>query len=410
MKIALVEWAPRICGPTTWLEHLRPGLEALGHAADLRTFSRSGRWINAWHPRKPHPWMVDRVRDAVAVLDEYDLVIFADIVCRQPGLHKSGLVDGLPYYVDVVRRMRTPWTTLVHDHIYPSDEDDVIRASLASRSWTGKLQVTRWRTTPPRIDPLSPRKIDWLIDPYLPYHPLVERTPIPRQDRPAVLTLGRVTSNKGQAVLWSSADAVGADLHVWGYNGFGLPSAVWKLYELGLALGYSEEIHPRVSKPDLTHPNAKKFYTGETKMRTPGGRSVWYHGSPDEIADVDWTPAVGVFMTNTSLGGTMEYAALDAVHAGRVVAMPEHQIAQAGGYTRVSTFAYTDGTVDTRKDGGVRSSVDPDELKSVVETVRGLVELSAYRLQEIADGQYEEVQNFHAPERVARDLLRGLGA
>ena len=90
MKIAFVEWYPRICGTGDGTVHLSAGAETLGHTMERVTFTRSGKQLKAFGG-KGNDWTTVKLADGAAYLDEFDLIIPSDIVCQHPS------VDGIPY-------------------------------------------------------------------------------------------------------------------------------------------------------------------------------------------------------------------------------------------------------------------------------------------------------------------------
>ena len=406
MKIAVVEWWPRICGAVSWALHLSHARRR-GTTLDRVTFSASGRALAAWD--RANRWQVHRIRDAVEVLNTYDLVILSDVVCCAPATTKN------PYYIEILNRLATPWTAMVHDGAYRSKHDDTLRAVLASPSFTGTLITTRLPDARRRLDHLaSPhRQIRWVSYPYLPYSltfqpPPTVRIPPRNRDHRTFLMTSRIAVNKGQNIAMWLAPKLRARLLMYGYNAFGLPSIGWRLWELANALGY-RVIRPPALRRDatrLTHPRAARFYTGAFAVAHAGAR-IEYRDGFDELADIDWgAGAYHLSLSNTSVRGTLEYVTLEAISAGAIAVVPEHAIELARYPSGTfPTIPYTRGVAWSRDDGTARIDIDSAEAEAMCARLTTLMDLHHGAVAALAAAQQRELRTKHDPNIVFSKLF-----
>lgn len=403
MRIALVEWWPRICGATDCAIHLSAG-GARGDVVDLVTFSRNGRPRKDWvHPEL---WKIHRQDDAVEVLNGYDLVIMSDVACFAPEVYKTR-DGGPPWYVETMRSIRAPWTAIFYGNPYGPKHDPTIAALLESPSFAGKLVTHRG---PKAIERFARFGFDrFHVDPYAPYdfgwRPV---DPPARRTRSLIMT-ARIMTNKGQDVATAILGRLKGDVEVWGYNAYGFPSIAYCNWELATALGY------RTTKPALRrgcnakHPNAYKFYTGAYAARAPDGQTLRYHDAYETLADVDWSPAIHVSLANETFGGILEFASLDAVAAGAVVVAPEHAL-EYGRWKTIETIPYRTGAVRWNPDRGeVRDTTDPHEIDATVRRLNELLMTPVGELAAIAAAQRAEIERLHSPRRHLREIVAALG-
>lgn len=394
--VAVVEWFPRACGSVAWGYHL-------SRADDARfervTFSSSGKPLAAWNAE--HAWNAYRIADAADRLNDYDRVVLVDVACFAPEV--SVKKDGtLPYYVDVLKGLRTRYTGMYHGGLYASKYDPVLDVVCSGPGFSGRLVTTRLRQAEARLATLLGQGLTLEHHPYLPYDAswsrVLDSDPMqPRTRTRSAMMTARIASNKGQNALLAIADGLACDCDVWGYNSFGLPSIGKRLVELGQALGYRlDEGTPRLrrDKRELKHPNAVNFYTGEFGFTTPSGRRFAYRDGFGSQADVDWSPLVHLSLPSRDFGDTLEYVSLDAVAAGCVAVVPRTSVTEAP-YESLCLVDY-EGCSLWANDGGDVRGKDFDRAK-LTRDVNELVTTSEKTLLEIAIRQRTEVLPKHDP-------------
>lgn len=406
MKIAVVEWFPRVCGVHAWALNISHGLMLNGHEVERLTFTKSGRPLSAWGGLGKH-WTVHRLRDAVDVLNGFDLIVLSDVVCRAPAVWKEAHREGrLPEFVAVLRATRTPWTSMAHDACHKTELDPTAAALFELPTFTGVLLTTVQDDVAARFGTLAggPDAIHWLQDPYLPYAggiTPVRVIPTANRTRSAILT-ARLASNKGQDFLFQNLPQLGFDIHLWGDNPYGFPSLAWSMWEKAIDKGWDLIVAPKLVG-NHTHPNAVKFYTGEFAVRAEGNL-FHYHGPFAEQSDIDWSPWLGLNLTNATMRGHLEYAQLDMIAAGCVVAAPTHAIRAPGRplpryYDNVIPLPYV--------------SKKESEAGPVLDLIRGTLGLGRIGVHDselvgIAEALQDELRTKHNPSRVAQHFIDGV--
>lgn len=409
LRVALVEWWPRPCGSVAWGSHLASAARG-GHDIDLLTFSKSGRWLGAWSNAPRAAYRVERVATAVDVLNTYDLVILVDLVCFAPEIVKRGVE--LPYYVDILNRIKKPFTAMYHGGLYPTKYDATMHAVLSAPMFCGKLITTRIDQARARFAALG-REVKWHVDRHLPYDQrwVVQHGQAPsRCRRKTILMTSRIAVNKGQNALLLALPKLTADVELWGYNSFGLPSIGWRLWELSQALGYEVVSPPalRRDKANLTHPQAVKFYTGSFAVRA--GRATFRYEAdfPEGVHQIDWDARLHVALSSADFGETLEYVTLDAIAAGVPVAVPAHAIVGQPEHQKViPTLAYTACTGWSSRDGGrITGAADFDE--SMIDRLNELTDRIPTAASAAAAKQRRAVLVNHHPERVFGAIIKAL--
>lgn len=406
-KVALVEWWPRPCGSVAWGSHLASAARG-GAEIDLLTFSKSGRWLGAWSNAPRAAYRVEKIRDAVTILNSYDFVILVDLVCFAPEIVKRG--KELPYYVEVLRQLKVPFTAMYHGGLYPSKYDETIAAVLGAPAFTGKLITTRMKHAAARFGGVNP-KLRWHVDPHLPYDQrwvVQHGVAASRCQRRTILMTSRIAVNKGQNALLLALPHLKGDVELWGYNSFGLPSIGWRLWELSRALGYEVESPPalRRDKAALTHPDAVKFYTGAFTVSAGGNSFKYVSDFADGVHEVDWNARLHVALSSADFGETLEYVTLDAIAAGVPVAVPANAIAAQPEYRRaVPTLDYTACTGWSSREGD-RITGDAAFDESMIDTINQLVRRTPGEAMAAAATQRKTVLRNHHPERVFEGILK----
>lgn len=420
MKIALCEWFPRVCGSTEWGFHLAAG--AGKHQLDCLTFSKSGRPLKGWY--RPEVWTTHRIRDAIDVLNTYDLVIAIDLVCFAPQLSGRKFfqqAEFAPYYVELLERIRTPWTAMYHGGLYGKKYDGILNRILRARHFSRTLITTRLPQARERLDHLTKYSISYLNDPYLPYDPRVvmDGVTTPKRRTHETIITSRIAVNKGQNVALGLLPRLAGNVHVWGYNAFGLPSIGWRLWELGNGLHYkvTKKVQLRRDCRNLTHSRASRFYTGEFAFQS-GKNSYQYHDGFDHHREVDWAPWVHLSLTSTDFKGSLEYVSLNAIAAGCVALVPEHSLAYTrGGYRdaiptvpfeRCTWWAEEDMQYGKVKRTGGRKGKFVGYEKGVVDGINQLLTSSDLALANRNHNQREAVAQLHDPKRVLNRIISGV--
>lgn len=434
MKIAVVEWWPRLCGAVTWAAHLAGARTE--HQVDLLTFSKSGAMLTPWR-KVPGPWQVRPLDECASILNGYDLIILSDIVCRAPEIDHAQA--GRPSYRDLImqqlRKLTVPWTTHIHDGSYGGKETVHMVEMLSLPTFCGTLLTTREREARQRLEEyhcrsevppgarvlsrqgdlavlaLTPYPAKWVVHPYLPYDLRMatgERV-APGEREHSVMLMGRYSTNKGQdALLDLFSTPLAFDVHTVGYNAYGKPSHAWLMWELATQhLGLTEHLFPIKSKPS-NNPVMHKFYTGRWAVRNRLQHVFWYHGAFGDFNEVDFRPWVSLNLTNDGWKGTLEYATLDAIAHGLVAVVPHHQVEYAD-YRSMITVPYRRCSYKVLKDGRLRQATMDWDRATIERTLSALVHSPSAALETIAEEQHHELATKHDAGAVLHTFLRGLG-
>jgi hypothetical protein len=417
MKIAIIEWYPRLCGAVSWSVHLSA---ARHHQVDLVTFSKSGRGLKPWETVSGK-WKVFKIADAVNILNSYDLVILGDIVCRSPEVRKG---DSDPYYLSVMERVTTPWTAMIHDGSYAGKESPQMARMLKMPSFSNVLLTTRYPEASARIAALSrdhflgrtPPEIKWAVNPYLPYD-FSTFTKVDIDTKPdradGVMFLGRLSTNKGQDAMLDLARDFSGDVELYGFNSYGRPSYGWLLWELArsslMAESFTEESFPVKSRP-LSHLLAHKFYTGPFSLHNKYGRIFAYRGvyGPN-FEGIDWSPRISVNLTNSGWKGSLEYATLDAMANGLIGVVPKQQIEYAD-YKHMVTVPYVRRSFKPDKNtvGNWLNGKEEWDRAAILDTLESLRSLSTEEAKSLAVNQLTEIRARHDVDFVMSTYLNGV--
>ena len=407
MKIAVVEWWPRVNGATDYGSHLMGGAAKHGVEMTKVTFSKSGKVLKPWE--RADEYQVHRLRDAPDVLNEFDHIILTDLVCFAPQIHKKGVE--IPYFVETMRQTSTPWSTIFHGNDYPKKYDPTIAEMLALPNFSGVVAVrpTKGREQLGRFG----HRLRYVENTRLPYDPArAAGVRIPKRRRRSVMMTGRLMSNKGQDTALDIFSELHGHLDIWGYNAFGLPSIGWRLWELGNALGYEVM---RTYTPDgrpalrrgsetLKHPNAHRFYTGRFQFRR-GRRFATYHDGYSQLSEVNWAPWIHISLANDSYYG-IEYSTLDAVFVeGCVIAVPSHALERTP-YETIISLPFERGSASSRADGTVRRTFSGDRGR-LISTLNRCLQAHEIDLGSVQRDQRAEIGELHDP---AINLGQILGA
>jgi glycosyltransferase involved in cell wall biosynthesis len=424
VRVAVFEPVPRLCGVTAYAFHVVEGLRALGHEADVVSFTKSGRpyavarrdgrprdgW--RWYHRTPdvvRPWST-----GAATLDGYDLVLLNEPKCG--ALDTVGTKERrLPDYLEVLSRTRTPWTSVLHDNAaYRPDKAQFLPAALELKNFTGVLvecqvgayESIRWADA----DRYVRKVLSW---PWLPYVPQFDgMTPV--ADRPPVVGMtGRMTSTKRYPSLLSVADRVPSPYEVRIYGGEAggaAPAATYNWYEMlathhgwtGLRGTPAEK---NVHRTNAIGNWAPMSSTTPYGMRHPDGGVIRYMGPYQDLAAVYDDIQVYVSLSTPDLITKLEYTIIEGLDAGCVVVTPPYATKDMRGadYGIVFADGYSQG-VKTSKTTGMTWH-DPREERGLLDALRRAVDLVPSYDPTAARAA---VARYHDPRHLVRALLEQL--
>lgn len=407
MKFAFIDWWPRYCGVTEVMRHWYTGAAALEYAADLVTFSKSGKLLKPWGSMADNT-KVYKIRDAVDVLNSYDLIVLSDIICQTPIIANQ---EPEPYFLDVMRKITTPWTTMLHDGSYPPKHARVISEMLATPSFTKTVITTRPMMVKRRFAEFGIDQLKLVYYPYLPYN-FAGTVPFTGKRKRDFIMTSRVTTTKGQSAALDLLRDLKADVHVWGITAYGKPSPAWsELWELGVALGYDQLAFPKIAKRTHNkHPLAYKFYTGEFALGY-GKRKFVYHDAFDRLDDVDWAPWFSLSLTNSSLHESLEVVSLEGVAKGCVAVVPETQFIpqkKSMAYDGLITVPYRHATWSVKDDNQVKACKQDWDRPTIVGILNELAKASEAEIRELQERQRADFAVKHQPKKVLAALLKEL--
>jgi hypothetical protein len=411
MRIAFVEWFPRICGTGDGTVHLSAAAEALGHTMERVTFSKSGKDLAAFGGKGPD-WKTVKLKDGPAYLDEFDLIIPSDIVCQHPNVDGQAIKHGgMPYYIDLMYQTSTPFALLIWGGYYHSKHNPFMQELLHHPNFTGAAWSPRVPDAAPRMKELEhpDNPIRWVDIPYHPYDVgKYERYIGPRKSE--ILMTSRVTSPKGQDVALGIFEQLRCNINIWGTSAYGMPSPAWRLWELGVALGLREKKFPVIAKRSKNrHPMAHKFYTGKFIFQHPTSRHVYrYHDHYDSLDEIDWKPWVGLSLTNDVLHGSLEYACLDIIAKGSVLLPPAHMM-EFCEYDSIVGLPFNNASFNENGKGGVREGRNKWDRDTCVEMIQHAVGKSDIAQKRLANRQYKELIAKHDPALILKPLIKEAG-
>jgi hypothetical protein len=333
MKVAILEPEPGVKGPTAWAFRLRYGFKALGHEADVVSYTKSGRARSSWGKPQPGgrwwseaPDVTVKTADIVQCLDTYDMVVLPEI--KIPLHDKTAVKAGggaLPEYVDALLRTKTPWTTSLHGSFYP-DKDVPFVAKLLESPSRGTKLVTMSEDSALYSNDIF-KAIDWIKGP-MPYIPKFE-IDAPVQREKIVGTSGRFIYNKGQPVVAMTGVFLDPDVtvEVWGSCSVGLgPSPTFIVYELlrehfgAKVLRYHKNLDTETERTDG---NIITPYPWDARVE--GHALVRYLGNYVDSSKIAQRFRVHMNLTAHNFArGLVEYSTLEAADAGALCIVPGH--------------------------------------------------------------------------------------
>lgn len=401
-RIAVLDWFPRICGAVDYAGHLKPAHDGI----ELVTASKSGQ------PLKNHAssfeWRTLKASDAAAILNsEYDAVLMTDVACLSPHLDPED--DSKNWNLRVLKDLRIPTTAFFHGGMDVKKKYDVaINALFSAPGFTGSIVTARDWQSQERL--AAWKGLKQVYNPYYPYNPSRSRGASADVRRREVMMTARLASNKGQNAAMAVLNHLDHDVQIWGENPYGLPSIGWRLWELSQALGYIGEQPPvlRRDAQKLTHPNAKKFYTGEFSVAAPdSGARLFYRDGYVHLTDIDWSPWVHLTAYAPQFGGLLEFSILDAIHCGAIVVVPDVTLERVE-YETIPTYSFTGTTLwsDEKEPPSVKGQ-DFDRL-GMAATLNEILAKPDDELADMAAAQRVEIGSKHAPDRAFESVLEAL--
>lgn len=334
MRIAIFEPEPRVCGPASWMYHLRHGFRALGHTCDVITFTKSGKTRTSWGENgirygirwwSKEPDVVGKMADASAILDGYDAVILSDVrtvMHDKEALKGRGyLAKDLPDYITILSGTKTPFTFALHGNNYPLSEVPFAHQLVRLGNFT-QTAVTHSATSPDLSRSVWPTTM-FIVSPlpYLMQGSVNDDLPVTGHRQHVGIT-GRYISTKGHHVLGLVGGTgrlphnTKVDLH--GASSLSLASSgTYKTFE---ALRWTAGLEGQrfgVIKP------GERIETGGDVIRPypwlvqgPNGINIEYHGGYASGYDVCRTLDVHVDLTASQFSDGMEYSQFEAIDAG----------------------------------------------------------------------------------------------
>lgn len=431
MKIAVFEPFPRMCGVTKWTFEVVHGFRALGHHADVISFSKSGRkrvtekkrrfdgsLSSGWHWWPESPDVQGKWADAVDMLNTYDLIVVNEpknATCDRDA-KKRGL--DVPEYVEALHRTRTPWTTILHAPQYGEAAAPFLSQVMAAPSFSGfaiehqpgSYDSGAWAFAG-HIKKLQP----W---PWLPYR---RRHGTPGNtgqgvQRDWIIGLGgRFVTNKGHHMFAWLADRFPPHYkaRLFGSESGGVgPASSYEVFEAlvdhhgwsGARVGESEPDH-RGNRGDKIHCwpwwLSKVDELGQTHV-------LEYTGGYDDPMR-QWSEcAIAVNMTSKKFAVGLEYTSLEAMDAGCAIVLPAYSLERTGSEQYQTHRMHKFTAPLTIGKNGVRSHLaKPEEVEDVVDTI-------ARADKAIRHGEHDPAVNraaidaYHDPQHVARAILEGV--
>lgn len=345
-KVAIFEPEIGARGPVAWAYNLRLGLRALGHEADVVSFTKSGNsrkswgiddWVNHYGSRFWHsePDVLAKWDDAPSILDTYDAVILTE---PKQNLHdKEALKKGtIPPYVEVLGRLqKAKWTTAVHAPQYSPEQVPFLDHLFSQSSFS-----TRFLTHNPGACPTHPTLKAWDEAGRAVYHPLPLFPKFELDETIPVTAIigmtGRFVPNKGPQLLALVAQRIVRDpwiVELWGSPSIGAgacPSFV--VYENLVAEGSIDIHRPTRMAPLRDDPKGPKVEEVLDIIQpkrwgvrgTAEGPEIWFRGGYTDIPTVYKRIGVHVDLTASNYSSCVEYSQLEAMDAGSVMLGPSH--------------------------------------------------------------------------------------
>jgi hypothetical protein len=427
MKIAVMEPWPRNCGVTAWAFELAKGFRHLGHECHVVSCTKSGRpravrsagdkprsgW-QWWHtePDRTLTWM-----GAAPALDAYDLIVLNEP--KNNPLDAPAKRNGvLPEYIDVLRRVKTPWVTAFHDSTaYRADKAPFLSTLMALPNFSGFAVQCRpgaYEAAEYAVGGRVTKLLSWPWLPYTPRYHDINFTPV--AERPPVVGMtGRMVSTKGFTSLLAVADQIAPPYETRFYgseSGGQAPCQTFTWYEAlvvhhgwkGLrgdpAVPSDVRTQHSIDIGNFTPINTVVPYG----MRHPGGaiyRYMWAYTNESMIHnDIQ----VMMMLSKKELATTLEYVALEALDAGCVVAAPKYSVSDMRGADYDLTWLEYEQGVNMSKNTGFTWKVSAERDALIEGVHRAIADVPTYDPAK----NRQALDAYHAPRHLASAILDAL--
>lgn len=405
-KVAVFDPDPHVCGPSSWVGHVREGFRRGGNKADVVTFTKSGKPRKLWGEdgmRLGNRWWhtvpdaTVKQAEAAEFLRGYDLVLLAEPRCTtEDKVAAKG--DGLPYYIEVLRDAGVRWTTALQGPMYNEKMAPYLPQLFAEAGncWTGVI-LAHSATFVPEGDRLPPHKLHVGPLPYQRRGP--DEVPPLRQ---IIGSTGRVVPNKGQHLLAWVGDKVapwGIELHGASPVGLG-PNFTFELYEqLCTVRGWKG---PRITPLGRIHGDVINPYAWY--VQTEHGNGVSYFGGYNDALEVCSRFGIHVNLTGARFSHSLEYTTLEAIDAGCVIVAPGHIM------TEPFKFAGLPGFTDPP--GSIKSLQKPEgeEMQAIVATsINKAIAATGDFRDRVIGGNWLMLAALHSPVTWANNVLDAVG-
>lgn len=426
MRIAVLEPFPRMCGVTKWTFEVAPGFRTLGHHADVVSFSKSGRRRvtekkrrfdgslgSGWHWWPESPDVQGKWRDAVDILNGYDLIVLNEpknATCDREA-KKQGLE--VPDYIETMRRVRTPWMTILHAPQYTESMAPYLASMMDCPTYTGfaiEHQANSYLSGAWAFSGRIKSMQQWS---WLPYSARFNPGAVQRE---WVIGLGgRFVTNKGHHMFAWLADRFPAyyKARLFGSESGGVgPASSYEVFEA------------------LTdHHGWSGARVGESEMDSRGNRGdklhcwPWWLSKVDELGDThvleytggydnpmkQWGEcAIAVNMTSQKFAVGLEYTSLEAMDAGCAIVLPAYSLARTGSEQyQVHKLEHFKAPLTIGK-AGVRTHLsDPAQIEDIILRVR---DADRFIQQGMHDPSINRaaIAQYHDPQHLARVILESV--
>jgi hypothetical protein len=416
VRVAVYEPRARTCGVTAYTHHVAAGLRAIGHHADVVTFTRSGRprsSDSAGPGKRATSWswwtepadVYAALADAGRVLDGYDLVFLNEV--------KNGTADNEaerrreePPYITALRATRTPWLSAVHAPLYQPRRTPFLRDLLALPNYTGRLVAHQLDCDEDSGGVFSTSRFAaW---PCVPYRAR-RNVDSPAPDSRTVVTTGRFVDNKGPSTVACSASDFlpeGWTLELWGAAPGGPgPNQSFVLYEAMFREGWRGQRDGQNEKPDdrgAELNNRGDIVSGWPWWLEKDGRRVEFRGGYVDGVETASRGSVAVALTSSSFARGVELTALECMDAGCSIVLPRHAMWSGVPY-EVHVVESFDRTVSIGPNGFRRDRLGEEVYGDIVDTVKRAVESRSSR---DASVNRKLLRTHHDPAAFAEFLVR----
>lgn len=377
MRVAIFEPDPRVCGPSSWVGHMKTGFQRLGHDVATVSATKSGKTHSHWGNVKPGgkwwnvaPDVVTRMDALHYEFDRYDLILLpepkvplADKLAKKD--RESGKdPNALPFYIEALSRTRTPFTTALHGNPYTDSNSPFAGEVLSLPNFTGTIIG---HTAPLRTVSEAIAKYPQ-VDIPLPYTTRVD-VDAPYPVNRTVGITGRFMFNKGSHVLGLAGQYLPPDVtvEIWGSCSTGRgPNLTFNLYEVLKPLSNGK--YKRYHNSDMNHPKANEdgniVQPFPFDVRPEGGALVRYLGNYTDAVAVCSRLMVHTNLTADRYTSGMEFSTMEALDAGSLC-ITQDNVSTDPAYRTMCMKGWTGPA------GSVKTAFEkkPEETKQVAEAV-----------------------------------------